>query len=202
MDTWLESMRRAGTDILEYLLEADRLFELGFAAQLTEILHALPLSRQTLLFSATLPKSLVEFARAGLQEPNLVRLDAESKISPDLQSAFFTLKSAEKEGALLHILHDIAKVPSGAVEPAANAKAKHVQTGRKRKRGDETAINEQSESPSEHATIVFVATKHHVEYFATLLRQSGFAVSHAYGSLDQTARRMQVQGMSRPGFVD
>lgn len=84
--------------------EADRLFELGFAAQLTEILHALPQSRQTLLFSATLPKSLVEFARAGLQQPNLVRLDAESKISPDLQSAFFTMKSAEKEGALMQIL--------------------------------------------------------------------------------------------------
>jgi ATP-dependent RNA helicase DDX54/DBP10 len=64
--------------------EADRLFEMGFAAQLTEILHALPTSRQTLLFSATLPKSLVEFARAGLQEPSLVRLDAESKVSPDL----------------------------------------------------------------------------------------------------------------------
>src|SRR4051794_10224274 len=84
--------------------EADRLFEMGFAAQLTEILHALPPSRQTLLFSATLPKSLVEFARAGLQEPVLVRLDADSKISPDLQSAFFSLKSSEKEGALLHLL--------------------------------------------------------------------------------------------------
>ena len=84
--------------------EADRLFEMGFAAQLTEILHALPQSRQTLLYSATLPSSLAEFARAGLQEPNLVRLDAESKISPDLQSAFFTMKSAEKEGALLHVL--------------------------------------------------------------------------------------------------
>ena len=84
--------------------EADRLFEMGFAAQLTEILQALPPSRQTLLYSATLPKSLVEFARAGLQEPKLVRLDAESKISADLQSAFFTVKSAEKEGALLQVL--------------------------------------------------------------------------------------------------
>ena len=82
--------------------EADRLFEMGFAAQLAEILHALPSSRQTLLFSATLPKSLVEFARAGLQEPHLVRLDAESKVSQDLQSAFFTVKGAEKEGALFH----------------------------------------------------------------------------------------------------
>ena len=49
------------------------------------------------------------------------------------------------------------------------------------------------ESPTEHSTIVFAATKHHVDYLSALLRQSGFAVSHAYGSLDQTARKMQVQ---------
>src|SRR6195952_1876137 len=87
--------------------EADRLFEMGFAAQLTEILHALPATRQTLLFSATLPKSLVEFARAGLQEPKLIRLDAESKISPDLESAFFLVKNSEKEGALLQIIQNV-----------------------------------------------------------------------------------------------
>jgi len=61
--------------------EADRLFEMGFETALTEIIHRLPPSRQTLLFSATLPKSLVDFAKAGLQNPKLVRLDAESKIS-------------------------------------------------------------------------------------------------------------------------
>src|ERR1700712_1745354 len=84
--------------------EADRLFEMGFAAQLSEILHALPTTRQTLLFSATLPKTLVEFARAGLQDPKLIRLDAESKVSPDLENAFFTVKSGDRDGALLHIL--------------------------------------------------------------------------------------------------
>jgi ATP-dependent RNA helicase DDX54/DBP10 len=83
--------------------EADRLFEMGFAAQLSEILHALPASRQTLLFSATLPKSLVEFARAGLQEPRLIRLDAESKISPDLKSAYFTVKSGDRDGEKSHV---------------------------------------------------------------------------------------------------
>lgn len=84
--------------------EADRLFEMGFAAQLLEIMHSMPSTRQTLLFSATLPKSLVEFARAGLQEPKLVRLDAETKIAPGLESAFFTVKRTDKEGALLHLL--------------------------------------------------------------------------------------------------
>ena len=172
--------------------EADRLFEMGFAAQLAEILHALPSSRQTLLFSATLPKSLVEFARAGLQEPNLVRLDSESKISPDLESAFFTVRSAEKEGALLHILSDIIKIPAGQTEASRRLIEDASKTSKKRKRGDTDGVKP-TESPTEHSTIVFCSTKHHVEYLATLLRHSGFAVSHAYGSLDQTARKTQVQ---------
>ncbi|KAL9613707.1 MAG: hypothetical protein Q9167_001784 [Letrouitia subvulpina] len=172
--------------------EADRLFEMGFANHLTEILHALPQSRQTLLFSATLPKSLVEFAHAGLQEPNLVRLDTENKISPDLESAFFTMKSAEKEGALLHILNDIIKIPPGPTEAALKKVEEPVKTGKKRKRTENDGPN-QKESPTKHSTIIFAATKHHVEYLSSLLRSSGFAVSFAYGALDQAARKMQVQ---------
>ncbi|EGE01286.1 ATP-dependent RNA helicase DBP10 [Trichophyton equinum CBS 127.97] len=190
MNLDLSSIRYAVFD------EADRLFEMGFAAQLTEILHALPTSRQTLLFSATLPKSLVEFARAGLQEPTLIRLDADSKISPDLQSAFFTVKSADKEGALLHILHDIIKIPTGETEAGKLAKKEAQEgkqgTSKKRKRADMKGPGAHG-TPTEHSTIVFVATKHHVEYIANLLRHSGFAVSYAYGSLNQTARKIQVQ---------
>jgi superfamily II DNA/RNA helicase len=38
---------------------------MGFAEQLQEIIGRLPGGHQTVLFSATLPKMLVEFARAG-----------------------------------------------------------------------------------------------------------------------------------------
>lgn len=51
--------------------EADRLFEMGFVDQLLDVLARLPENRQTALFSATLPKMLVDFARAGLNEPVL-----------------------------------------------------------------------------------------------------------------------------------
>lgn len=166
--------------------EADRLFEMGFATQLTEILHALPPSRQTLLFSATLPASLVEFARAGLQDPSLVRLDADTKMSPDLEIAFFSVKGAEKEGSLLHILHDVIRVPLG---PPASAQDTTENNSKKRKRGPDGG----SGKPTEHSTIIFTATKHHVEYLYNLLQQAGFATSHVYGSLDQTARRIQVE---------
>lgn len=171
--------------------EADRLFEMGFGTQLAEILHALPPSRQTLLFSATLPASLVEFARAGLQDPSLVRLDAETKISPKLESAFFSVKAAEKEAALLHILHDVIKVPTGEPEGPPQDSDRG---SKKRKRGQDES---KPEKPTEHSTIVFVATKHHVEYVAALLREQGFAVSYVYGSLDQTARKIHVDNFRR-----
>jgi ATP-dependent RNA helicase DDX54/DBP10 len=120
-----------------------------------------------------------------------VRLDSESKISPDLESAFFTVKSAEKEGALLHILSDVIKIPAGQTEASSRLKEDASKTSKKRKRGDIDGVKP-TESPTEHSTIVFCSTKHHVEYLTTLLRHSGFAVSHAYGSLDQTARKTQV----------
>jgi ATP-dependent RNA helicase DDX54/DBP10 len=41
--------------------------------------------RQTALFSATMPKQLVEFSRAGLNDPQVIRLNVDNKISPNLK---------------------------------------------------------------------------------------------------------------------
>ena len=163
--------------------EADRLFEMGFETALTEIIHRLPPSRQTLLFSATLPKSLVDFAKAGLQNPKLVRLDAEGKISGDLRMAFFSVKQDEKDACLLVLLRDIIRVPLGV-------NASHDQ---ERERGE--AKNKrvgQDQFTAPHQTLVFAATKHHVEYLTNLLTAAGYAVSHIYGSLDHSARIRQM----------
>jgi ATP-dependent RNA helicase DDX54/DBP10 len=164
--------------------EADRLFEMGFEVALNEILHQLPLTRQTILFSATLPKSLVEFAKAGLQNPKLVRLDAESKISSDLKMAFFSVKQAEKDACLLSLLRDVIQVPLGTAPQQAEDDEK-----RKGKYHDQ--------STASHQTLVFAATKHHVEYLQNLLKTAGYAVSHIYGSLDQTARSFQMDQFRR-----
>ena len=174
---------------VEYVVfdEADRLFEMGFAVQLTEILHGLSSARQTLLFSATLPKSLVDFARAGLQEPKLVRLDADTKVSQDLESAFFMVKSADKEGALLQIVQDVIKMPATSKQPKPND-ADEKSKSKKRK-----TSSTKGNADSEYSTIVFAATKHRVEYLAALLQWVGYPVSYVYGSLDQTARKRQIQ---------
>ncbi|CAD6197123.1 unnamed protein product [Caenorhabditis auriculariae] len=83
--------------------EADRLFEMGFQDQLTETLKRIPESRQTLLFSATLPKMLVDFAKAGLTDPTLVRLDVDEKVSEQLSMIFCTCRPDEKLAILLQL---------------------------------------------------------------------------------------------------
>ena len=197
--------------------EADRLFELGFAEQLHEILHRMPPTRQTLLFSATLPSSLVGFAKAGLQNPKLIRLDVDSKISKELQMAYLSVKSSEKEALLLGTLREVIGVPlmtdrqrklqdvyveddaddESRGRAAYKGKGKGKGTKRKRGQDDPDQIDAGGEGgdkidPTAKQTLVFVATKHHVEYIAALLIQSGYAVSPIYGSMDQTARRLHL----------
>jgi len=167
---------------VEYVVfdEADRLFEMGFADQLEELLRRLPSTRQTLLFSATLPKTLVEFARAGLEaNPKLIRLDADSKISPDLRMAFFSVKPAEKDAALLQLVRYIIQVPTGEPVPAEP-------DSKKRKRVNPV------DQLRPYQTIIFCATKHHVEYLLLMLTTMGYACSHIYSSLDQAARSIEM----------
>lgn len=171
--------------------EADRLFEMGFQEQLTEIQGCLPDVRQSLLFSATLPPTLVQFAKAGLSNPLLIRLDAEQKISEQLEMAFFGVKDSERDAALLYILQTVIKLPLMTAEQNAYLckRAQYETKGEKVKREPEVGPKD---LPTAESTIVFVPTKHHVEYVATLLKQEGYAVSYIYGALDQAARREQL----------
>ncbi|KAH9508307.1 ATP-dependent RNA helicase ddx54 [Bulinus truncatus] len=145
---------------IEYIVfdEADRLFEMGFQDQLQEIIHRLPESKQTLLFSATLPKSLVEFARAGLTDPTLIRLDVDTKLSENLKLAFFSCRDTDKCALLLYLLKHVIK-------------------------------------PTEQ-TVVFAATKHHVEFLNLLLTLSGLSVTYIYSSLDPAARKINAAKFS------
>ena len=61
--------------------EADRLLALGFAEELSQILAHLPVRRQNLLFSATIPQSVATLAEQLLRDP--LRVNMDSGASPD-----------------------------------------------------------------------------------------------------------------------
>ncbi|XRB10601.1 ATP-dependent RNA helicase DDX54/DBP10 [Pseudoscourfieldia marina] len=82
--------------------EADRLFEMGFAEQLKDILDKLPPTRQVVLCSATMPQALADFASAGLHSnPHVIRLDAEKRLPPTLTTSFFVCTEDTRTAALL-----------------------------------------------------------------------------------------------------
>ncbi|RVW21149.1 putative DEAD-box ATP-dependent RNA helicase 29 [Vitis vinifera] len=96
----------------------------------------------------------MEFAKAGLQDPQLVRLDLDTKISPDLKVNFFTLRHEEKLAALLYLIRE--------------------------------------QISSDEQTLIFVSTKHHVEFLNVLFREEGIEASVCYGDMDQDARKIHI----------
>ena len=143
--------------------EADRLLEMGFSAQIRDIASTLPEHCQKVLLSATMPKVLVEFTRSGFAtDPQVVRLDQEASVSEELRIAFITCRSLDKDAALLHVLH-------------------HIEQDREANRGTRTGL-----------TLIFAATRHHVEYITNLLTASGIPATLIYGTLDQEARKSNL----------
>lgn len=162
--------------------EADRLFEMGFAEQLRLILSKMGESRQTLLFSATMPGQLAEFARAGLREPELIRLDTETKISPDLSLAFFTVRQDDKPAALLHLLRET--IPAGQQTIVFASTKHHVEFL-------------QAGGPARFARPVHMLSLPSFSSFCycdgqALLTSDGVPSAAVYGAMDQAARKISV----------
>ncbi|KAG5670366.1 hypothetical protein PVAND_000637 [Polypedilum vanderplanki] len=112
---------------IEYVVfdESDRLFEMGFSQQINEIIRRLPDSKQTVMFSATLPRLLVDFAKAGLTDPVLIRLDVETKIPETLELKFIFSRPDERYATLLTILRHF--IPQTAQTVIFAATQHHVE---------------------------------------------------------------------------
>lgn len=216
--------------------EADRLFEMGFAMQIRQICSSMPSTesgRQTCLFSATMPKMLVEFTKSGIMDssPQVVRLDKEASVSEELRIGFITVRSQEKDAALLHLLRDVLprkevhgeqhknkgrtneEIQKSYVEDDEDDEEKEMEEDeelsekqkkklrQKAKKEERTKKKASDDSCGLGLTLIFAATRHHVDYLTILINSAGIGggrshgnqIANAiYGSMDQEARKQNL----------
>ena len=90
---------------LDYLVldEADKMLDMGFSDDILNIVRQLPAQRQTLLFSATMPPKIRQFAQRILQNPEEISL-AVSKPAEGIDQQFYLAYERQKLPILEHLI--------------------------------------------------------------------------------------------------
>ena len=86
--------------------EADRMLDMGFIHDVKKVIAKLPAQRQTLFFSATMPKEIQVLADTILTNPVKVEVTPVSSTAEKIQQQIFFVEKNDKRGLLLHILKD------------------------------------------------------------------------------------------------
>ncbi|MBV9532469.1 MAG: DEAD/DEAH box helicase [Bradyrhizobium sp.] len=93
-------------DQVEFLVldEADRMLDMGFINDIRKIVAKLPARRQTLFFSATMPRAIAELAQAMLREPARVAVTPVSSTVERIVQRVILVDHAEKSATLAKLL--------------------------------------------------------------------------------------------------
>ncbi len=84
--------------------EADQMLDMGFARPIERIVATLPRERHTLLFSATMPKSIAALAEGLLRDPARVEVAPPSTPVERIEQSVMFVDAADKKAALLALL--------------------------------------------------------------------------------------------------
>jgi len=104
----LDHMQQGAVDLdhLEFLIldEVDRMLDMGFLPDVRRIVEKCPKSRQTLLFSATIPEEIGRLASWCLKDPEKIEIGAHRSPAETVNHALYPVAVAQKFELLLALL--------------------------------------------------------------------------------------------------
>jgi ATP-dependent RNA helicase RhlE len=86
--------------------EADRMLDMGFIHDVKRVIKLIPAQRQTLFFSATMPKEIKVLASTILTDPEQVIVTPVSSTAETIQQGLYYVNTAEKKDLLLQLLNE------------------------------------------------------------------------------------------------
>lgn len=93
---------------LDYFVldEADRMLDMGFIHDIKRLLQIIPQKRQTLFFSATMPKQIEQLASRMLIKPKTIQIAVKSSTAERVEQKLYYVCKKEKKDLLVHLLKD------------------------------------------------------------------------------------------------
>ncbi len=84
--------------------EADRMLDMGFVKDVKKIIKMIPIERQTMLFSATMPKAIISLATEVLNDPVRVQVTPEEETIDKIKQSIYFVEKKKKIDLLISLL--------------------------------------------------------------------------------------------------
>ena len=82
--------------------ETDRMLDMGFEVQINKIIKFLPVSKQVLMFSATIPNNILKLSSKYLNDPVRISVGESNTVAKNIKQEIIELKSDEKLDELIN----------------------------------------------------------------------------------------------------